>query len=97
VLADRLLGGPGRPPRPTDDHSGHPLAIELDELCAARGFGRLRELDPAALGDLAAALDAFERQVSARRKDVFTELDALTDELVRRLAASGADDSVRRG
>lgn len=97
VLADRLLGAPRRPPRPTDDHSGHSLAIELDELCGAHGFGRLRELDAAALGALAAALDAFEGLVSARRKEIFVELDALTDELVRRLAASGTDDPGGRG
>ena len=44
VLADRLLGDEARPPRPAEDFSDHPLAVELDELCAANGFGRLDRL-----------------------------------------------------
>jgi hypothetical protein len=82
ILADRLLGANGRPPRPAEDFSGHPLAAELDTLCAEHGFGRMAELDETELTALTVALDAFEAEVSAQRQQVFAELDALTDELV---------------
>jgi hypothetical protein len=84
VLADRLLGADARPPRPAEDFSDHPLAVELDQLSAVKGFGRLDQLTTAELEQLVAALDDFERDVSARRKAVFDELDAVTEELVDR-------------
>ena len=82
ILADRLLGANGRPPRPAEDFSGDPLAGDLDRVCAEHGFGRMAELDSEELAALTAALDAFEMEVSAQRQQVFAELDALTDELV---------------
>jgi hypothetical protein len=84
VLSDRLLGAEARPPRPAEDFSDHPLAAELDELCAANGFGRLDQLTTAELERLVGALDDFERDTSMRRKAVFDELDAVTEELVDR-------------
>ncbi|MET0145056.1 MAG: hypothetical protein ABW328_09760 [Ilumatobacteraceae bacterium] len=98
VLGDRLLGDrtgeDARPPRPADDFSADPRSQALDQLCADHGFGRLEELDDAALGDLAGALDDFEAGVSGERRQVFDELDDLTDELVRRYReqAGGPDD-----
>jgi molybdopterin converting factor small subunit len=82
VLAERLLGGDGRPPRPAEDFSDDPRAVELDELCARLGFARLDELADAELADLVAALDRFETDVSADRHAVHAELDQLTDALV---------------
>jgi hypothetical protein len=94
VLADRLLGADSRPPRPAEDFSDHPLATELDELCAANGFGRLDRLTVGELERLVDAIDAFERDISARRKAIFDELDAVTDELVERyrIAESASQD-----
>jgi hypothetical protein len=89
VLAERLLAGSDRPPRPAEDFSDHPRAVELDRLCAEHGFGRLSELDPDELDDLAGALDDFERRVSSERHEVFAELDRLTEELVRRYRDEG--------
>jgi hypothetical protein len=89
VLADRLLAGSDRPPRPAEDFSEHPRAVELDRLCAEHGFGRLSELDPDELAALAGALDDFERRVSAERHEVFARLDELTEELVRRYREDG--------
>jgi hypothetical protein len=89
VLADRLLSDSDRPPRPAEDFSEHPRAVELDQLCAEHGFGRLSELSPGELEALAGVLDNFERRVSAERHDVFTELDELTAELVRRYREQG--------
>lgn len=95
VLGDRLLGTSDRPPRPADDFSDHPRNEELDRLCAARGFGRLPELEDTAVAELAAALDTFESEVSEERRHVFAELDDLSEELVRRYreqAPTGDDD-----
>jgi hypothetical protein len=89
VLADRLLSDSDRPPRPVEDFSEHPRAVELDQLCAEHGFGRLSELSPGELETLVDVLDNFERRVSAERHDVFTQLDALTAELVRRYREQG--------
>jgi hypothetical protein len=84
VLGDRLLATSDRPPRPVEDHSDDPRAEQLDRLCAARGFGRLAELEDHAVAELAAALDTFEDEVSGERHQLFAELDDLSDELVRR-------------
>jgi hypothetical protein len=84
VLSQHLTGGPARPPRPTEDLSDQPLAIELDELCARLGFGHLKELDDDALGVLFDELAAFEQRVSSDRRERFDRLDALSAELVRR-------------
>jgi hypothetical protein len=90
VLADRLLSGSDRPPRPATDFGEDPRALELDRLCAEHGFGRLPELEPDRLRLLADRLDEFERRISAERHDVFAELDTLSAELVRRYRQQGA-------
>ena len=82
VLADRLLGGGDRPPRPAEDFSDHPRAVDLDERCARLGFARLDELTDDELAALAAGLDEVERAASAERHHVHAELDSLTDALV---------------
>ncbi len=88
VLSDRLLGGPGRPPRPVDDWSGHPRAEQLDRVCADHGYGRLPELDVDELTLLVAALDDFEAGVSSERRAVERELDELTEQFVSAFAAT---------
>jgi len=84
VLSSHLTGGPARPPRPTEDLSDHPLAVELDELCASNGLGRLKSLDDAELVVLTDAISVFESRVSSDRRARFDQLDALSAELVRR-------------
>ena len=91
VLSHQLTGGPARPPRPTEDLSDHPLAVELDELCADGGLGHLRELDDAQLSALADSIGDFERRVSSDRRERFDRLDALSAELVRRYRDGEAD------
>lgn len=91
ILSQHLTGGPARPPRPTVDLSDHPLAVELDELCASLGEGRLLELSDEELGALSRELEAFERRRSAQRKDLFAQIDELSDELVRRYRDGEAD------
>jgi hypothetical protein len=98
LLSQHLTGGPARPPRPTDDLSGHPLAVELDELCASHGLGRLAELDDDAVTSLRLALAEFEARVSSDRRERFERLDALSAELVRRYRDGEADvDSLLDG
>ena len=91
VLSQHLTGGDPRPPRPTDDLSDSPLAVELEATCSANGFGRLDELDDAGLDRLEDALDGFERRVSSDRRERFARIDALTAELVRRYRDGEAD------
>jgi len=91
VLSNHLTGGPARPPRPTEDLSDHPLAVELDELCATNGLGRLKSLDDAQLATLSDAIAAFESKVSSDRRARFDQLDALSAELVRRYRDGEAD------
>ncbi len=91
VLSSHLTGGPARPPRPTEDLSDHPLAVELDELCATHGLGRLKTLDDAQLATLTGAIAAFESKVSSDRRARFDQLDALSAELVRRYRDGEAD------
>lgn len=91
VLSSHLTGGPARPPRPTEDLSDHPLAVELDELCATKGLGRLKSLDDAQLVTLTDAIAAFESRMSSDRRARFDRLDALSAELVRRYRDGEAD------
>jgi hypothetical protein len=91
LLSQHLTGGPARPPRPTEDLSDHPLAVELDELCAAGGLGRLRDLDDGELASLATSIGEFERRVSSDRRERFDRLDGLSAELVRRYRDGEAD------
>lgn len=87
ILGQHLTGGGdglARPPRPTDDASGHPLAVELDELCSRLGGNHVEQLSDAELDELASALDDFEHARSHERHELFARLDALSAELVRR-------------
>jgi hypothetical protein len=84
ILGRHLNSGPARPPRPTDDASDHPMAIELEELCNGLGASHVSELADSELDELSNALQAFEHARSIERRELFTELDALSAELVRR-------------
>lgn len=91
VLSQHLTGGPARPPRPTEDLSDHPLAVELDEICSVGGLGHLKELDDNELATLTEAISGFEARVSSDRRERFDRLDALSAELVRRYRDGEAD------
>jgi hypothetical protein len=84
ILGTQLTGGPARPPRPADDFSGHPLAQQLDELCAEAGSADLESMTLDELGTYVTALHGFERARSAERKELFARIDELSAELVRR-------------
>jgi hypothetical protein len=91
VLAQHLTAGPARPPRPTEDLSDHPLAVELDEICASKGLGHVKSLDDVELVALTEAIGEFEARVSSDRRARFDRLDALSAELVRRYRDGEAD------
>lgn len=84
ILGAHLTGGQARPPRPADDFSSHPLAMELEELCQEAGGTDLRSMDADELAAFAAQLYDFEQKRSGERKDLFGRIDALSAELVRR-------------
>ena len=86
VLGDHLLGASsGRPGRPRTRASTRERSSSTG--CApSAGSAVSTSSTTSALTDLAAALDAFEARVSDERRQVFAELDELTDELVRRYA-----------
>ncbi|MCU1394717.1 MAG: hypothetical protein JWM34_3145 [Ilumatobacteraceae bacterium] len=87
ILGQHLTGGGDalpRPPRPTDDASGHPLSVELDELCSRLGANHVEQLTDDELTALATGLDDFEHARSHERRELFGRLDALSAELVRR-------------
>jgi hypothetical protein len=65
--------------------------VELDRRCDALGFDAMSELDDTALGALEDELATFEQTCSARRQDLFQQIDALTAELVRRYRDGDAD------
>jgi molybdopterin synthase sulfur carrier subunit len=83
--------GSNRPPRDTDVVVDHPLLVELERLCDSVGFGGLRDLDDDELNNVTSRLAEFEQRMSARRKDLFAEIDVFSSELVRRYRSSTSD------
>jgi hypothetical protein len=83
VLGSHLTGGPPRPPRPADDFSSHPLAEQLEALCARAGTD-LSALSDADLTAFEAELRQFEQDRSEQRRQLFSRIDQLSAELVRR-------------
>ena len=91
VLGHHLTGGPARPPRPAEDASEHPLALELEAMCNRHGMADLGTLEDAELEELHRDLRDFEQRSSSDRQDLFSRIDALRAELVRRYRDGEAD------
>lgn len=91
ILGSHLTGGPARPPRPAEDASSHPLALELDRLSARLGASDLNSLDDDELVALRSELRVFEQTRSRERRELFNRIDALSAELVRRYREGEAD------
>jgi len=91
VFAEERGSGSNRPPRDTAVVADHPLVAELEALCVGAGFGSLRQLDDGELDSCCRMLSEFESRVSAQRKALFTQIDALSNELVR-LYRSGSSN-----
>lgn len=91
ILGSHLTGGPARPPRPAEDASEHPLALELEQLWNEHGGSDLPSLDDDELVALRSELRIFEQTRSKERKELFGRIDALSAELVRRYREGEAD------
>ena len=91
ILSTHLTGGAPRPPRPVDDFSGHPLAEEFDALMDRAGDNDLSALSAEELVRYADALHEFEQARSHERRELFTRIDELSAELVRRYRDGEAD------
>lgn len=81
-------------PRPPQDLAPDPLADELvGELDAAFPASRLAglpELSLDELGELAAALTAYEREISGGRTALHEVIDTLSEEIIRRYQEGAA-------
>ena len=84
ILGSHLTGGAARPPRPVDDFSSHPLALELEALCDDACSTDLPAMTPEELATYASRLNDFEQLRSHERRDLFARIDKLSAELVRR-------------
>jgi hypothetical protein len=91
ILGSQLTGGPARPPRPTEDFSDHPLALELEALCREAGSTDLPSMTTDELAAYVQSLYVFEQERSAERQALFARIDALSNELVRRYRDGEAD------
>ena len=84
ILSAHLTGGVPRPPRPAADFSSHPLAEQFDALGDRTGDQDLEALSTEELSGYAEALFEFEQARSHERRELFTRIDQLSAELVRR-------------
>ena len=84
ILSAHLTGGVPRPPRPAEDFSSHPLAEQFDALADRAGGHDLSTLSTEELANYADALYEFEQLRSHERRELFTRIDELSAELVRR-------------
>jgi anti-sigma-K factor RsiG len=91
ILSTHLTGGTSRPPRPAEDFSGHPLAEQFEELYDRSGDRDLSSLSTEELIGYADALHEFEQVRSHERRELFTRIDELSAELVRRYRDGEAD------
>lgn len=86
--------GSNRPPRDTAVVTDHPLLNELEALCVNVGFGDVRNLDDTELATCCTQLAEFEARMSTHRKELFAQIDVLSNELVRRYRSSSNVDAL---
>ena len=91
VFGQEHGGGSSRPPRETKICAEHPLVVELEKLCQEINFGDLRTLDDQSLENVVQQLSSFEISQSLERKALFTSIDALTTQLVKRYKDDGVN------
>jgi len=91
VFGQEHGGGSSRPPRETNISAEHPLVVELEKLCQEINFGDLRTLDDQSLENVVQQLSSFEISQSLQRKALFTSIDALTTQLVKRYKDDGVN------
>ena len=84
ILSGHLTGGAPRPPRPAEDFSSHPLAEQFEGLAEHAGDRDLSSLSSEETARYSEALFEFEQARSHERRELFTRIDELSAELVRR-------------
>ena len=89
VFSQEHGGGSSRPPREPNISTEHPLVVELEKICQEISFGEMRPLDDQSLETVVERLSSFESSQSVERKTLFTSIDALTTELVKRYKDGG--------
>ena len=94
ILSDKgRAGGPGRLPSGLVQPDDEGLTAELDRVAGPDVLGHLPELPDEAVAELARSIGELERQVSDRRRGLFSRIDALNGELARRYGTGEADVS----
>jgi hypothetical protein len=99
VLSDRTRSeGPGRLPTLLAPAEGDPeLEARLDEIAPPGRLAGPDSLSDDELRRMAGELEAFEHEVSARRRELFERIDALQAEITRRYREGEASvDSLLR-
>jgi hypothetical protein len=91
ILSSHLTGGAPRPPRPAEDFSSHPLAEQFEDLWDRAGDHDLSSLSSDELVGYGNALHEFEQARSHERRELFSRIDELSAELVRRYRDGEAD------
>ncbi|MGO9027592.1 MAG: hypothetical protein ACLQOZ_03045 [Acidimicrobiales bacterium] len=96
-MPEILSTGPGRPAGPgrlpmllSPDTEDPNLTGELDAILGVDHIGQLASLDDEALGQIASALEQFERRVSTERRALHERIDTLQAELVSRYKTGSA-------
>src|SRR4029077_13047264 len=84
ILSTHRTGGAPRPPRPATDFSSHPLAEQFDALMDHAGDNDLSSFSSEELVSYGEALYEVEQARSQERRELFTRIDELSAELVRR-------------
>jgi hypothetical protein len=91
VFGQEHGGGSSRPPRETNISAEHALIVELEKLCQEISFGELRTLDDKSLENVVQQLSRFEIAQSLERKALFSSIDALKAQLVKRYKDDGVN------
>lgn len=86
ILADRTRApGVGRLPQlMAPGEVGDELTAELDAIADGAALSRLPDLDDSSIDAMVADLRALEQRTSARRRELFARIDAITAEITRR-------------
>jgi len=85
ILGDHLMApGNGRLPQLMTPDLSEIDTSELDAIAGAGRFRNLTECSDADLAELVERLSAYEADVSAKRRAIFEQIDALQAEITRR-------------
>jgi hypothetical protein len=91
ILGDHLMApGNGRLPRLMSPDIGEVDTASLDAIAGPSRIGTLPDLTDAEVAELLEQLAAYEADVSAKRRGLFEQIDALQAEITRRYKSGEA-------